>query len=1399
MNLFSKDSHAYRCFGALVILLLALAAPPALAQRPLRIACVGDSITEGNANPDYLTNSWPQVLGRMLEEHSSGAYSTANFGRSGATLLHSGQKPYRNLDVYTKSLAFAPDVVVINLGTNDAADASWSGDVADFERDLRELLRDYRALATEPRLLLSNLTPMFASHPKTDQCAPRRVEIEALLEHLGKELGLEVVDLKTSLVGKPELLPDGLHPNSAGNELLAAAVFEALVGEPAPSDESLRPRALPLDRDTAAFPVRDGKTQAARAPGWSPTEAGLEGAGSGAALVSTVGIGAGDFHLRAHLRLLHQENSAAGFAIGSDFFGFEGAAGTLFRNGPNMLGLRLLHPAELLWKRDAWIDFEVIRNGGVVWFLVDGFVCEMAPITGPIQTLAFKPMRSRMQVAEWSLVGDLVPMRAESLDRRSKQLPWVDAARGGKLAPDEEWSARHAQGLHFTNPDGWTILREDGSAFCVGPTGFSRGGDHLPHRQGPTVAEMIARGESSWLAGAEAALGDWSAFPGVEPVRAVCTPLEGRAPLLCLVEDASGAYNTFALESRDEGRTWSNPIELPAAVVGSQHMAATTSDGRLALAFIDGHSSSPTCGDFVFWVGTHDDLLAGREGQWTARLFPAPLRVGATLEIVGLKRLSDGSFATAVVELFEGERRVSAMVFSLAELEARLPTRGFDIPLVDLDGDDDRHVVVDREAGQYLGHVTTSLLPDGETILAVYPKGHGSGPIVYKRSPDGGRTWSERLPTPASWETSREVPTIHRLVDPRDGTERLILWSGLYPARRAFSEDDGATWSELEQAGDWGGIVVMGFVEQLKDGSYLAMFHDDGRFFREGGRSAAPVVFSLYQTRSADGGMTWSEPETVWSGTDVQLCEPGAIRSPDGETLAVLLRENSRTLNSHVIFSTDEARTWSPPRELPAALTGDRHTAKYAPDGRLFLSFRDTAHVSPTQGDWVGWVGTFDDIVEGRQGQYRVRLKDNKNSWDTTYPGVEVLPDGTFVVTTYGHWEEGQQPYILSARFTLDELDARAALEPSTRALYKSASSGAPTYRIPALVTTNSGTLLAACDARLNSGADLPADIDTVIRRSTDDGRTWGTVQTVYDVWSPEGERQAASPAGAGPPLDQAEGTADPCLLVDRDTGRIWCAVTWARGVSWHSSKAGYGIDSFHDLLLHSDDDGLTWSDPLDVTAQLKDPAWRSAWFSPGVGLQSRTGRLLLPFSAAQAEGPANSYAAISDDHGATWRRVGPLGRDTNECMLAELPDGRLVANLRSTSGHNLRAISHSSDNGETWTPSVHDDELIEPVCQASLLSVPAELTPDGRDWLVFCNPASTKRESLTLKVSFDHGETWPVARVLHAGPAAYSCLTLLADGGLGVLYERGDTSSYEGINFARVPLEWLIESTLGK
>lgn len=398
------------------------------------------------------------------------------------------------------------------------------------------------------------------------------------------------------------------------------------------------------------------------------------------------------------------------------------------------------------------------------------------------------------------------------------------------------------------------------------------------------------------------------------------------------------------------------------------------------------------------------------------------------------------------------------MLFEAIVLTAWSAARMDGIVKLDLAAEGARRVVVDREEGQYLGHVSTVLLEgvgDGKTILAVYPKGHGGGAIVLKRSTDGGRTWGERLPPPESWKTSKECPSIHRVVDAA-GKARLVLWTGLFPARYSVSEDDGATWTELKDAADgrpeaerWGGIVVMsGFEAGKTPGRAMAWFHDDGRFFRAGGK--VTKTFTVYQVETEDGGLTWGAPRAVLASEDVSICEPGTLRSPDGSAIVMLLREESRRRRSQVSWTKDEGGHWSAPVDLPLTLTGDKHTARYAPDGRVVVSFREhtvkgsitgdqeatsVPGASEWEGDWVLWVGTYDDLVHGRDGQYKVRLMDNTKAWDCAYPGVEVLKDGTIVATTYGHWEKGRPAFIASVRLTLAELDAMAGTgAPAVRA-----------------------------------------------------------------------------------------------------------------------------------------------------------------------------------------------------------------------------------------------------------------------------------------------------------------------------------------------------------------------------
>lgn len=340
--------------------------------------------------------------------------------------------------------------------------------------------------------------------------------------------------------------------------------------------------------------------------------------------------------------------------------------------------------------------------------------------------------------------------------------------------------------------------------------------------------------------------------------------------------------------------------------------------------------------------------------------------------------------------------------------------------LVDLNGDAARQTVVDREAGQYLGHVSTVVLGDGKTVLAAYPQGHGRGPIVLKQTVDNGRTWSDRLPTPENWKTSLETPTLFRLRDPKTGQHRLVLFSGLYPIRTALSEDDGKTWSPLAPVGNWGGIVAMGSVVPMRDGRYRAYFHDDGRFLRPGGGAAG--TFTMLRSDSADGGRTWQNPVAFWSGRDLHLCEPGAVFSPDGRTLGLLLRENRRTGPSYWITSADEGETWSTPTPTKWWLTGDRHTAKPLGGDRYLVSYRFMAPGHPWQGDWVAWIGSWRDLVSGGTGERLIRLKDNQDSWDCAYPGVEVLPGGEALLVTYGHWTAGAPPWILAVRLSPSDL-----------------------------------------------------------------------------------------------------------------------------------------------------------------------------------------------------------------------------------------------------------------------------------------------------------------------------------------------------------------------------------------
>jgi sialidase-1 len=358
--------------------------------------------------------------------------------------------------------------------------------------------------------------------------------------------------------------------------------------------------------------------------------------------------------------------------------------------------------------------------------------------------------------------------------------------------------------------------------------------------------------------------------------------------------------------------------------------------------------------------------------------------------------------------------------------------------------------------------------------------------------------------------------------------------------------------------------------------------------------------------------------------------------------------------------------------------------------------------------------------------------------------------------------------FIAAALIVLAGHTCLADDQPVKTDVFVSGTDGYHTYRIPAVIVTPKGTVLAFCEGRKTSRSDH-GDLDLVLRRSSDRGKTWAPMQIVYE----EGG-------------DAKITIGNPCPVVDRDTGRIW--LPFCR----NNDKV---------LVTYSDDDGANWAKPTEITDSVKKPGW--GWYAtgPGVGIQleggKHRGRLVIPCDhSEQIDGKRGMFSHVfySDDHGQTWKLGGSADRHTDECQVVELSDGTLMINMRNYWGRDgkqqdkdkMRAVAISRDGGATWGDLRFDPALIEPICQASFLRHSAKGQPgDGR--LLFSNPASpTTRHQLTVRLSSDEGKTWPVAKLLHEGPSAYSCLTVLPDGSVGCLYEGGEKHAYEKIIFAR-------------
>lgn len=347
-------------------------------------------------------------------------------------------------------------------------------------------------------------------------------------------------------------------------------------------------------------------------------------------------------------------------------------------------------------------------------------------------------------------------------------------------------------------------------------------------------------------------------------------------------------------------------------------------------------------------------------------------------------------------------------------------------------------------------------------------------------------------------------------------------------------------------------------------------------------------------------------------------------------------------------------------------------------------------------------------------------------------------------------------------------------------AMRKAGDDGVNTYRIPGVIQTDKGTLIAAYDIRYNNSNDLPGYIDVGMSRSIDSGRTWEPMKVIMSM---------------GGPNDNS-GVGDPSILFDENRKTIWVAALWSKGNhSIAGSIGGLSPDSTGQfLLVKSSDDGSTWSSPIDITPQIKNPDWKILFQGPGRGIMMQDGKLVFPAQYWDASKVPYSTIVCSDNQGSSWKGkiLGPKS-NTTESQVVETTPGTLMLNMRDNRG-GYRSIATTTNMGATWTEhSTSYNALPDPVCMGSLIKARVNVNGAMKDVLFFSNPATTSgRYNITIKASLDLGQTWQPANQMLIDERqcyGYSCLTKINDNTIGILYE-----GVKDLYFVKVPVSELVK-----
>ncbi len=667
--------------------------------------------------------------------------------------------------------------------------------------------------------------------------------------------------------------------------------------------------------------------------------------------------------------------------------------------------------------------------------------------------------------------------------------------------------------------------------------------------------------------------------------------------------------------------------------------------------------------------------------------------------------------------------------------------------------------------------------------------------LVAKISTDSGESWSKAhlvvshdlksiCPNAAVYD--RDTNRIHVLYN-------LFTWDytsvpddvkgelgDLHCRQFIISSDDvGRTWSKPRDISDLmdthGAVMVVGSGEgiQLKHGPYRGRLIVAGGDFFQGKK-----VLCYY---SDDHGVTWQRSNTVpWEGEIAWASESKVAELRDGTLVLnsrTFVKDGGKQRLRTRSFSRDGGITWTRLENDDALKTVSCNGSLIAVDhgkGRNNTVLLCSVPAGPKRTHGMVYA-SFDAGLTWPVSKVVVR-------GEFAYSSLVRLPDGTIGL----FYETRNHRDIKLIKIDLDHLLDRPEDEPMFSTVFEKKKEGYHEYRIPALVTSKKGTLLAIAEGR-QSLSDH-AENDIVLKRSEDRGSTWDPLIVVHE--------------------DGANVLVNPCAVV-LDSGRIlvmfqrFPAGYHARAMRKEIKRLTAGLEGATvslTLITFSDDDGLTWSDPIDVTAGTKRMApIISTATGPGVGIVlcrgKYRGRIIMPTNEGWWEGDRrffNVYACYSDDGGQSWQCGDPAPNGSpgygNEVQMAELADGSILLNCRSDRGNKCRKSAVSPDGGQTWSPLRDEEQLPESQCMGTLLrnSFPDE----GRNRLVFANPAIQKgRKHGTVRLSYDEGKSWPIARTIYEGGFAYSCLTRLQDGSLGLLFEK---DGYKKIEFVRFSLEWL-------